>query len=121
MAMKPVAVQGDASAEAGSTLYGAAKAGAWTAGPVSETSYAKLTSGGVAVLHRAACTFSFVGGSDPPNGLTADVTGTSTVTLTASGTVAQGKLTHVLRDGDQQQDGYGNTVSVSASAAFRSG
>lgn len=121
MSLKPVAVKGDASASTGSGLYGAAREGSWSAGAVTETTYAQLTSGGIEVIHQAECTFSFIGGSDPPNGLTTDVNGTSTVTLTASGTVAQGGLSHVLRDGDLEQDDYGNTVSVSASAAFRSG
>jgi len=121
MALKPVAVKGDASASTGSVPYTGAVEGEWTAGAVTETSYAQLTSGGTEVIHEARCTFSFVGGSDPPNGRTADVSGSSTVTLSAAGTVAQGGLAHVLRDGDEAQDSYGNTVSVSAAAVFRSG
>lgn len=116
---KPVAVKGDASASAGSGLPQPAQKGQWTAGAVTETGYAVLTSGQTEVIHKAECTFTFLGDSAPPQ-TTGDVTASSTVTLTASGTVAQGGLTAVLRDGDSTADDYGNTVSVSASAPLRS-
>lgn len=121
MALKPVAVQGDASASTGNGLVGAAKKGKWTAGEVNETSYSQLTAGGVEVIYEAECTFTFLGDSDPPNGVVSDVNDSSTVTLSASDTVAQGGLNHVLRDGDEEEDAYGNKVSVSASAALQSG
>lgn len=116
MAPKSVAVEGNASASAGSTLVEPAKAGSWDAGDVSETSYDFLTVDSTKVIWKAECTFSFTGDSDPPNGVVEDVHRSSTVTLEASGTALQGGSTFVLVDGDSTQDDYGNTVRVSASA-----
>jgi len=118
MAVKPVAVEGDASAEAGTTPYTGATRGTWTAGSVTETSYDVLTSGGTKVIHKAECSFSFTGDSAPPQTV-GDVSGDSTVTLEASGTALQGGSTFVLVDGDSETDSYGNKVSVSASAALQ--
>lgn len=120
MALKPVAVTGDASAEAGTTPYTGATRGDWTAGGVSETSYSVLTSGDTEVIHKAECTFSFVGDSAPPQTV-GDVIASETVTLEAAGTTLQGSSTFVLVDGDTITDAYGNTVSVSASAPLRAG
>jgi len=120
MSLKPVAVKGDASAETGQGLVAGASKGLWSiVGDVTETSYMQLTSGGTEVIYQAECSFSFTGDSAPPQ-TTGDVIGASTVTLTASGTVAQGGLSAVLRDGDEVSDEYGNTVRISASAPLQS-
>ena len=115
MALKSVAVQGDASASAGSAMYTGATSGSWTAGPVTETKYDVLTSGGKKVIYKAECSFSFVG----ENSGGSAVTGESSVTLEASGTGLQGGSTFVLVDGESANDSYGNTVSVSASAILQ--
>lgn len=115
MAMKPVAIAGDATATAGAVVAAGADSGTWTAGPITESTYDVLTSGGSKVLYKAECTFSF-SGKDSAN---AAVTDTSTVTLDATTKVLQGGGTFVLVDGDSQADEYDNTVSISASAPLR--
>lgn len=115
MAVKPVACEGDASATPGTTLYAGAQSGTWTAGPVSPITYDHLTVGGVAVLAKASCEFSFSGTS----GNTA-VTGSSTVTLSPSATVLQYGGANVLRDGNSADDEYGNTLSASSARALAS-
>ncbi len=110
MAGLGVAKAGDVTASVGTTYFGTATSGAWTAaGPVTETTYSFLTIQGAAVVHQASCSFSF-SGSDGTNA----VTGASSVTLTASSTTLQKGSTFVLRDGDSAQDIYGNTLTVSA-------
>ncbi|EKV27256.1 hypothetical protein C882_1758 [Caenispirillum salinarum AK4] len=81
------------------------------------TSYAALTVAGTEVIHKAECTFSFLG----ENSGGSAVTGSSTVTLTADAQPLQGGLAGVLVDGNQDSDGYGNTLSVTASGVLRTG
>ena len=114
MAGKPAAKTGDTQATVGTTMFGAAATGTWTAGPISETPpYPLLTIGGTTVIHVASCTFSFSGLQ--ADGTTA-VNGTSPVTLTASSTTLQKSSTFVLRDLDTANDTYGNTLTVHAAA-----
>lgn len=61
---KPVAVTGDTVATASSATAPSTQptwSGTWTAGPVTETAYPKLTVNSTAVIHKASCTFSFIG------------------------------------------------------------
>lgn len=116
MAQKSVAVAADVSASGGTTPYSPAVSGTWTPGSVSCDSYAKLKTGSAATVWKASCDFSFTGPDS--NGVT--VTGSSSVTLTASATKLQGGGTNVLRDGDQATDSYGNKLSVAASGKLRS-
>ncbi len=94
--MPSVAVAGDvvATPSPATTLGGSPPApGAWTAGPVIDSTYAKLTVGGKPVVWQASCTFTF---TDSNTGATVPVP----VTLTASTTSLQGGLTNVLLAGD---------------------
>lgn len=117
---KPVAVTGEAVATASlSTAPSTQPAwtGAWVAGAVTESAYAKLTVGAKAVIHQARCTFTFTG---------ADASGapvgplTSTVTLTAAQTVLQKGASSVLRHGDRASDSHGNAVEIRAAGKLRS-
>lgn len=94
--MPSVAVAGDIVAipSPAKKLDGAP--GAWTAEPVSESTYAKLTVGGKAVVWQAECIFTF----------TFDAGGSKTVpvTLTASPTPLQGGLDSVLVANDSIED-----------------
>lgn len=118
MALKPVAVEGDASASGGDQMYQPADEGEWTPGPVVLTSYDKLTVGGTKVIHKAECEFTFDGMNNKPNTPVA-VSGTSSVTLEADGTVLMGGSTMVLVDGDSNEDSYGNEISISASGILQ--
>ncbi|BCB74849.1 hypothetical protein GCM10022251_53830 [Phytohabitans flavus] len=114
--MPSVAVTGEvvATASSATTLSGAT--GAWTAGPVTEVSYPKLTVGGSAVIHEASCTFTFTDG-------TTGATVPSLVTLKASSTALQGGLSNVLRADDSKVDNNGNrlAVNITRQAALDSG
>lgn len=117
MAQQPVAVSADISAAPGSALYTGAAKGTWTAGPVTVSTYRKLTIGGAETAWEARCTFTFAGfGPTPAEN---PVSGSSNVTLTATAKKLQGGGNHVLVNGDRAQDGYGNTLSVSASGKLR--
>ena len=116
MALKPVAAEGDVSAQGGSTPYSPAVSGTWTPGTVVLSKYTKLTIGGDATVWKAECSFSFTGPDS--NGVT--VTGSSSVTLTAGSTKLQGGSSNVLRHGDQASDSYGNKLSVSSSRNLKS-
>lgn len=116
MALKPVAVEGDVSATAGTTLFSGAQSGTWTAGPIQLSSWSKLKVGGTATIWKAICLFSFSG----LNGSGATVVGTSTVTLTADSTKLQGASNNVLRDGDSETDSYGNKLEARAPGKLRS-
>ncbi len=101
--------------------------GAWTAGPVTVTSYAKLTIGGQPAISEAKCTFSFTGTQTIPGPpvVKKPVSGTDDVTLSAAAlgtTKVQGGEQQVLRDGDQSNTSpYGNVISISASEKLTSG
>ncbi len=120
MAAKSVAVKGDVSATAGTSPYTGAQTGTWTAGPVTETSYAKLKVGGKQVLWKAECTFSFSGA----NSSGATVTGTEKVTLTATTKLLMKGEHSVLVDGDSKTGGdtppsFDNQLSVSAAGPWK--
>jgi len=121
MATKPVAVQGDVSATAGTSPYTGADSGTWTAGTVSETSYANLKSGGKEVVWKAECTFSF-SGTNSSSGAT--VTGSEKVTLTATTKLLKKGEHSVLVDGDSKSGGgtppsFDNKLSVSAAGPLK--
>jgi hypothetical protein len=114
VAADPVACRGDVSARAGTTPSTKADSGTWTAGPVTLTTFDGVEVGGDPVVTEAECTFSFAGTKG--NSAVAD---SSTVTLSASEHPLLGSQDSVLVDGDEEQDEYGNTVSVSSSRALR--
>jgi hypothetical protein len=105
--MSRVAVVGDVVATASpvTTLSGAP--GAWTAGPVIESSYPKLTVAGKAVVWKAECTFTFTNSN---TGATVVVP----VTLTAPSTSLQGGTSNVLVDGNEAEK-QGNKLTARAS------
>lgn len=117
MAVKRVAVAADVSATPGSTPFDGAASGTWTAGAISVSTYAKLTLAEAETAWKAQCTFSFSGTTPAP--ASSPITGSSPVTLTATTKKLQGGATHVLVDGDQEQDRFGNKLSVSASGKLR--
>jgi hypothetical protein len=119
MATSSVACVGDVTATAGAGIPPTADAGIWTAGPVTLTSYDKLTVNGAKAVHQAQCTFSFNGtkGTTPP----VTVTDSSTVTLTAAPTILEGSLSNVLRNGDSASDTFGNTVKATSARLLTSG
>jgi hypothetical protein len=108
---KKVAVEGDVKATPGSTPFAPADSGSWVAGPVVDTPYPKLASGGKKTLSQSMCTFTFTGVQSASG---APVSGTEVVTLVAKKTTltAGGNL---LLDGDNQQGVYGNKLEVTAS------
>ena len=112
MALKALAVLGDTSATPGGSAGPEGSVGVWTPGAVSESSYTQMTNHGPDVIHKAECTFRYVGAKSNPG----DTTAESTVTLSASATVLRVDGGGVLLDGDTAQDSWGNTLSVSASA-----
>ncbi len=115
MVQKSVAVDGDASATAGSKMFGAATSGTWTPAAVSVRTYDALRVGGTKAIFEASCSFSFVGKDDVPNA----VAGSETVTLTAGSTPMQSGRGDVLIDGDSKEGDYGNIVSVNAGGVLR--
>lgn len=116
MALKRVAVDGDANASAGSKNFVDTATGSWTAGPVTVSAYDQLSAGGTKVIYKAECSFTYQG-SDNSSGAT--VPGESSVTLEASGTTLQGGDTFVLVDGDSAEDEFGNKIEVSASSPLQ--
>ena len=113
--MPKVAVEGEVTASVGTTPLSPASTGAWTAGPVSVESYAKLRVGGSSALRSASCTFSFAGsaGNTP-------VSDTETVQLTAQPRKVQKGLSSVLVDGDSKVSPHGNRLSASAAGKLHS-
>lgn len=118
MATKSVAVDGEVQATPGTAMYSPADSGAWSAGAVQHTTYAALTVGGVAVVHEASCEFTFSGADSKSNG--APVTGSETVTLTASPTSLMRGKDAVLRDGDEAEGSYGNKLRAVTSRHLKS-
>ncbi|HEX6683616.1 MAG TPA: hypothetical protein VF062_12515 [Candidatus Limnocylindrales bacterium] len=99
--MPSVAVEGEVVATAGP----ATAAGSWTAGPVTEVSYTKLTIGGKKVIHQAMCTFTFTNS-------TTSATTLVPLTLTASPRKLQGGLSNVLCHADKFVDPNGNQLEA---------
>jgi len=98
------------------TAGGKADNGAWTAGPVTELAYPKLTAAQGAVIHGASCRFAFAGSKSG-----SPVAVTSSVTLTAAVTKLQHGVAGVLVDGDTASDVYGNALTVHAVAKLAAG
>lgn len=117
MAQKPVAVAADISVSPGFGLYPGAAKGKWKAGPVTISTYPKLTVAGAETAWEARCTFTFDGNA-PPTAET-PINGTSDVTLTATAKKFAGSGKYALVDGDRVQDEYGNTLSVNAAGKLR--
>ena len=115
MTAKSVAVEGDVKATAGAKFFEPATSGAWTAASVIHQTYSKLKVNGKPVIYEASCTFNFSGTA--PNGAT--VTTAVPVTLSAQPTKLQKGAKHVLRDGDQASDIWGNKLEVSTSNKLR--
>lgn len=120
MPAKSVAVKGDVSATVGTMPYTGATTGTWTAGPILETSYVNLKSGGKEVVWKAQCTFSFSGANQAGEAKT----GSETVTLTAGTTLLKKGESSVLVDGDSKTGGdsppsFDNKLSVSASGPLK--
>lgn len=121
--MKPVARAGDVRATASSaTNYpdniSPTATDSWTVlGVVSETTVSVAESDGSKVVRSASCQFSFTG-TNTQSGASF-TSPTSTVTLTP----ATRKLTvggsAPLVDGDEAKDTFGNKVSVSSTATWR--
>jgi hypothetical protein len=108
---KSVATVGDVSATPGTTPYTGADSGAWTAGPISYTSYVKVASGGAKAISEARCTFSFSGANSSSG---ATITGTETVTLRAGPTKLQKGEAGVIVDGDSETGSFGNKLSAAS-------
>jgi hypothetical protein len=109
---KPVAVEGEISATAGTTLHPPAASGTWTAGPVVEVPHTKLSVAGKAVVLQATCTFTFSGTTSPP--ASSPVAGVEVVVLSPASTILLSSSTSVLVDGDSAEGVYGNKLEVSA-------
>jgi hypothetical protein len=112
---KSIAVEGDVSATPGNTPYTGAESGSWTAGTITYQGYDPLTIGGTRVVREASCTFSFSGASSSG----ATITGTETVTLSASATKLQGGSSNLLVDGDSEVGSYGNELLVQTGAKLQ--
>ena len=110
--MPNIAVEGDVIAIPGTTFYPPAVSGAWIPGPVTYSSYSKVSVNGVSVIYEAKCTFTFTGVDSVP----APVSGTEDVTLSASDTPVNGSQSSVLLDGDSETGTYGNQLQVVAPA-----
>jgi hypothetical protein len=110
-----VAVDGDVTATPSASPASGADSGAWTAGPISYTTYSKLKVGGKNVIWKAKCTFSFSGKSgNSPYSTTEDVT------LTASTKKLNKSQHNVLVSGDSETGTQGNKLAVSASGKLTS-
>lgn len=117
MAGKSAATSGEVKATAGTVFFSPAVKGSWTAGPVQETTYSKLKSGGGAVVHKAECTFSFSGTGPTP--AEAPVATTKKLTLVAKTTLLQKGRSNVIVDGDTETDSWGNELKASASGPLK--
>jgi hypothetical protein len=100
------------------TANGKADSGTWTGGDIVEMTYARLTTKQGPVVYQASCIVTFAGtkGGNP-------VSIVSKVTLKASATTLQHGASYVLVDGDsaQDEDGYGNMLTVHAVARLSAG
>jgi hypothetical protein len=118
MAGKSAAKSGEVKAKKGTKFFDPAVKGNWTAPQmVDETTYPKLTSGGVPVLHKVEATFSFSGNGPPPS--EAPVNTTTKVTLVGETTLLQKGLSNVIVDGDTETDSWGNELKASASGKLK--
>ncbi|MEV1289100.1 hypothetical protein [Micromonospora sp. NPDC049679] len=121
--MKAVARAGDAAATAsGRTNYPNDKAptatGAWAAvGPVAETPVTVAGADGKRVIRSASCTFTFTG-TLTSNG-NAFTSPPSVVTLSPGTRTLKVGGSDPLVDGDETSDSFGNTVSVTSTASWR--
>jgi hypothetical protein len=116
MATKPVARDGDVSASVGSLLPPGVAEGTWQDGPVSVTKKPSFTSDGTALVVAASCTFTMPD-AKAPNGNPVAVP-PSIVNLNPESRKLKVGGSSPLVDGDFDDDNYGNTVSVSSSAAW---
>jgi hypothetical protein len=118
MPLKAVATSGSVTPSPGTAPDG--NTGTWAPPTqITESAYAQLTVEGVAVIWQAKGEFTFTGTIDGSGG-SPSIVPPSTVTLTATATVLQAGLTSVLRHGDSESDGDGNTLTVSSSVHLRS-
>lgn len=121
--MKPVARAGDVRATASSaTNYpndtAPTATGAWAAlGSVTETTVTVAGSDGRRVVRTASCTFGFTG-TNTQSGA-AFTSPPSTVTLNPATRTLKVGGGDPLVDGDEATDTFGNKVSVSSSATWR--
>jgi hypothetical protein len=121
--MKPVARAGDVSATASSaTNYpndkSPAATGSWAVlGAVSETTVSVAESDGSKVVRSASCQFSFTGTNT--QGGASFTSPPSTVTLTPATRKLKVGGSYPLVDGDEATDAFGNKVSVSSTATWR--
>jgi hypothetical protein len=83
-------------------------------GPVSYSSYSKLSVNGVSVIYEARCTFTFTFTGVDPSG--SPVSGTEDVSLSASSSAVNASQSSVLLDGDSKSGTYGNQLQVVAPA-----
>ena len=117
--MKPVARTGEVQPSVGEKLFTGADSGTWTAGTVTAEAAGSPPSSplrvGGEVIRSASCALSFTGTAGSTT-----VTGTSTVSLTATGTVLTVGGAAVLRDGDTAKDDFDNTLTASSEAPLRS-
>jgi hypothetical protein len=114
---KKVAVRGETVATASprkAPSTNPAWKGTWTAGPVTETSYGKLSVRNVKVIHEANCTFSFSGLDTSVSPTPPSVFMTSDLKLSATTKILQKGASFVLVDGDQLIDTHGNRLRVGA-------
>lgn len=116
MSAKGVAVEGDVSADPGTSLYTGADSGTWTAGAINVETYSHLTLMQTKkVIHKASCTFSFSGTGPTPS--KPPITGSEKVELVAQTTLLMGGTTFVLVDGDTKTGTYGNKLTVTSSTS----
>jgi len=94
----------------GTIPYPPAVSGTWTAQPVVNTLAAKISVDGNKVVLESECTFNFTGVDSGGN----PVTGSETVTLSASPTVLTDNSNDILRLGDIAVGTYGNTINIIA-------
>jgi hypothetical protein len=112
-----VAVEADVKATVGAKNFSDNATGTWSAGTVTHKTYPKLKVGAKAVIYESSCTFSY-SGADNSSGAT--VTGSSTVTLTATNKLTQKRANFVLVNGDSANDSFGNTLKVEATGFLKS-
>jgi hypothetical protein len=109
---KPVAVQGEIKATAGTTPFPPADTGSWTPGPVVEVTHQKLGVKGKLAVLEASCIFTFSGSVSSTG---APVVGVEVVQLKPPApTILLKSGTFVLLDGDKMQGTYGNTLEAAA-------
>jgi hypothetical protein len=120
--MKPVARAGDVSATVSSAKNypndtSPTATGSWAVvSAVSETIVSVAGSDGKKIVRSATCQFSFTG-TNTQSG--ASFTSSSTVTLTPATRKLKVGGSDPLVDGDEATDTFGNKVSVSCTATWR--